>query len=118
MRSSGQHAAASKSDDEIKSRQRIIKTVRLDWHADGFSLPLGCVLALASKYLGSVAAQRLALILLPYVCPLLRQTQHMVVPLNGAECVAVVQTETHMIFCTISKQLLAGAPTCKQARAC
>ena len=71
---------------------------------------------LSSSYVCS--PQRLALILLPYVCPLLRQTHHMVVPLNGAECVAVVQTETHMIFCTISKQLLAGAPTCKQARAC
>ena len=40
----------------------------------------------------------------------------MVVPLNGAECVAVVQAETHMIFCTISKQLLAGAPTCKKEK--
>ena len=40
---------------------------------------------------------------------------HMVVPLNGAECVAVVRAETHMILCTISKQPLARAPTCKQA---
>ena len=79
-------------------------------------LPLGCVLALASKYLGSVAAQRLALILLPYVCPLLRQTHHMVVPLNGAECVAVVRAESHLMFCTISKQPLAGAPTCKKEK--
>ena len=62
------------------------------------------------------APQRLALILLPFICPLHRQTHHMVVPLNGAECVAVVRAEIHLMFCTISKQLLAGAPTCKKEK--
>ena len=47
---------------------------------------------------GGGAPQRLALILLPFICPLHRQTHHMVVPLNGAECVAVVRAEIHKIF--------------------
>ena len=62
------------------------------------------------------APQRLALILLPFICPLHRQTHHMVVPLNGAECVAVVRAESHLMFCTISKQPLAGAPACKKEK--
>ena len=61
-------------------------TVQSDTREEALLLEIfgGCI-HLGSVAPGKIAPHRLALTLLPYVCPLNGQTHHMVGPLTGAE---------------------------------